>query len=254
MQIALHVGAHCTDEDRLLKCLRKNVESLAEQGIAVPEVSQYRPAIRDALAGPQNDILAQDDAQPPLQALLGDEEVGRIVLSHDSFFGVPGRSVEDNVLYTTVGHRGPRLRNLFAGCEVEFFIGLRDPASFIPAVFERIQQPDFAVFLGGSDPLELRWSGMIKRLRDAVPDAPVTVWCNEDTPLLWNDILKNLSGHDPYTVLAGRDDFLGELMVKGGVQRMRSYLDAHPPQNEICLLYTSPSPRDLSTSRMPSSA
>ena len=25
-------------------------------------------------------------------------------------------------------------------------------------------------------------------------------------------------------------------------------------QNEICLLYTSPSPRDLSTSRMPSSA
>ena len=27
-----------------------------------------------------------------------------------------------------------------------------------------------------------------------------------------------------------------------------------PPENPICLLYTSPSPRDLSTSRMPSSA
>ena len=28
----------------------------------------------------------------------------------------------------------------------------------------------------------------------------------------------------------------------------------HAAQNQICLLYTSPSPRDLSTSRMPSSA
>ena len=27
-----------------------------------------------------------------------------------------------------------------------------------------------------------------------------------------------------------------------------------PPYKKICLLYTSPSPRDLSTSRMPSSA
>ena len=31
-------------------------------------------------------------------------------------------------------------------------------------------------------------------------------------------------------------------------------LDAETRRNTICLLYTSPSPRDLSTSRMPSSA
>ena len=31
-------------------------------------------------------------------------------------------------------------------------------------------------------------------------------------------------------------------------------LDMQLPKGKICLLYTSPSPRDLSTSRMPSSA
>ena len=36
----------------------------------------------------------------------------------------------------------------------------------------------------------------------------------------------------------------------GGVASVRGGRQAHPP----CLLYTSPSPRDLSTSRMPSSA
>ena len=30
--------------------------------------------------------------------------------------------------------------------------------------------------------------------------------------------------------------------------------DPHHPEDDDCLLYTSPSPRDLSTSRMPSSA
>ena len=43
--------------------------------------------------------------------------------------------------------------------------------------------------------------------------------------------------------------------VKGALQRMppQVYLADLPPL-ETCLLYTSPSPRDLSTSRMPSSA
>ena len=37
---------------------------------------------------------------------------------------------------------------------------------------------------------------------------------------------------------------------------MKEFVEEHPnwDQYRICLLYTSPSPRDLSTSRMPSSA
>ena len=37
-------------------------------------------------------------------------------------------------------------------------------------------------------------------------------------------------------------------------ERVQMLLDPGTPFLEICLLYTSPSPRDLSTSRMPSSA
>ena len=39
-------------------------------------------------------------------------------------------------------------------------------------------------------------------------------------------------------------------------QAMNKFVEDHPnwDQYRICLLYTSPSPRDLSTSRMPSSA
>ena len=40
----------------------------------------------------------------------------------------------------------------------------------------------------------------------------------------------------------------------GFVEDFRVKSDTLPTKNEFCLLYTSPSPRDLSTSRMPSSA
>lgn len=233
MQIALHLGAHCTDGDRLLNCLRRNADKLAEEGIMVPDFSRYRPVIREAMNVLQGDVAPPEMQQTLLDAMVDDDAATRIVLSHDSFLSVPGRSVEENELYTTTSFKGPRLRNLFARCDVELFIGLRDPATFIPAVFDRAQEKDFTAFIEGSDPLELRWSDMIKRLRAAIPDAPVTVWCNEDTPLIWPEILRELSGHDQFTVLDGQDDFLAELMSKAGLQRMQSYLQAHPPQNEL---------------------
>ncbi len=233
MQIALHLGVHCTDEDRLLKCLLQNSDKLAEEGIVIPETGRYRPVIREALQVLQGDSAPEEMQQTLLDALVDDDDAVRIFLSHDSFLGVPGRAVENNELYTMVPKRAPRLRDLFASSQVEFFVGLRNPATFIPAAFGRAKEPDFAKFIEGSDPALLRWSDMIARLRQAVPDAPVTVWCNEDTPLIWHDILKRMSGHDEFTLLDGRDDFLGEIMTKTGLVRMQSYLQSHPPQNEM---------------------
>ncbi|MEM9583695.1 MAG: hypothetical protein AAGA08_11315 [Pseudomonadota bacterium] len=235
MHIVLHIGVHCTDEDRLLKCLLQNTDKLGEEGIVVPETGRYRPVIRETLQVLKDDDASDEMRQTLLDALVDDDDARRVVLSHDSFLGVPGRAIKENALYPMVGKRGSRLRNLFANSTMEIFLGLRNPATFIPAVFARAKEPDFATFLGGSDPMLLRWSDMIARLRNALPDAPVTVWCNEDTPLIWHDLLQRLSGHDEFTLLDGRDDFYGEIMSKTGLTRMQSYLKAHPPQNELQL-------------------
>ena len=45
-----------------------------------------------------------------------------------------------------------------------------------------------------------------------------------------------------------------DVAAEGAVQSCFDDLAQHWPQIDFCLLYTSPSPRDLSTSRMPSSA
>ncbi len=56
MEIALHIGAHSTDEDNLLKCLYKNKSNLAQQGIVIPEPSRYRPAIRETMQALVGDV------------------------------------------------------------------------------------------------------------------------------------------------------------------------------------------------------
>ena len=42
--------------------------------------------------------------------------------------------------------------------------------------------------------------------------------------------------------------------AEGDLYALRNAMQRELPENNNCLLYTSPSPRDLSTSRMPSSA
>ena len=235
MQIVLHIGVHDTDEDRLLKCLLRNTEKLAEEGIIVPETGRYRPVVREALQTLQDNAASDQMQQTLLDALVDDDEAHRVILSHDSFLGMPGRAIKGDKFFPLVTKRGPRLRNHFAKSQMEIFIALRNPATFLPALFARTKETDFTAFIDGSDPLALRWSDMIARLRQAVPDAPVTVWCNEDTPLIWYEILQRMSGHDEFTLLDGRDDFYAGIMSKTGLTRMQSYLKAHPPQNSMQL-------------------
>ena len=61
-------------------------------------------------------------------------------------------------------------------------------------------------------------------------------------------------GSDEITLCLGDGDAVADRFVAGGrkVNVMRA--GAKGDGRRACLLYTSPSPRDLSTSRMPSSA
>ena len=66
------------------------------------------------------------------------------------------------------------------------------------------------------------------------------------------DMVKVISGKD-----AGKEGKVLQAFPKKGtvlVEGVNVNKKHQKPQGQTCLLYTSPSPRDLSTSRMPSSA
>ena len=87
-------------------------------------------------------------------------------------------------------------------------------------------------FLGGRDPRDILWSETIGLLREAVPNVPITLWCNEDTPLIWAHIIHQMAGLSDDEKIIGGFDLLSSIMSGEGMKRFRAYLKDHPIMTE----------------------
>lgn len=232
MKIAFHLGVHCTDDEKLVSTLLANAARLAREGIVVPNPESYRALLRDTLTSTRGSGVSHETEETLLDAVMDRDQAERVVFSNASFLAMRQRALHEGQLYPTAGQKCQWMAALFPSHSVEFHLGIRNPATFLPALFQGEKAQDFAAFLGGADPLRLSWADLVRGIREAVPAAPITVWCDEDTPLIWPEVLRAVAGHARATRLDRVDDFLVPLMTPDGMKRMLSYLDSHPPQTE----------------------
>ncbi|WP_101068598.1 hypothetical protein [Roseovarius salinarum] len=233
MQVVLHAGAHKTDEDRLLKCLMKNRDLLSRHGTVVPGTGSYRKLLRDAIHAAQGNGVSDDARDVLLDAIVQGAAVDRLVLGNPGFFGMPKMAVSGGQFYRAAGPRMEVFNRLFGPDEVELFFAIRNPATFLPAIFRETPFENFTDFMDGVDPLEMRWSEMLTRIRAAVPGLQITVWCNEDTPFIWAEIVREMAGLDPTVPFEGEHALLSEIMTDTGMQRFNAYLESHPGMPEV---------------------
>ena len=232
MQIILHAGAHVTDEDRLVTCLLKNAEHLEAIGTVVPEPESYRNMLRDTIAAATDGAAPPDLGQNLRNALLPSGDADRLVISNDSFFGTHKMAVK-RMFYPASCARLEALRQLLPDDHVELFFAVRNPASFMPALLEITNFNSIGDLFRGYDPLSFLWSELFERIRAQIPDIPITVWCNEDTPLIWAELIREMGGLDPTQEIEGEYDLLQEIMSEGGMKRFLNYVDSHPGMTEV---------------------
>ena len=213
----------------ILRTLAANGKTLGRYGVRVPPGGKARRAIRQALRDRGGDLLP-GTLPPRLQEILGDVPPARLVLSYEGFLGTYAKVLSPDGIYADAGSRAASVRAIFAGHDVEFFLAVRNPASFLPALFEASSQTDFAAFVAGCDFGRIAWSDPVAQIRDACPEVPLTVWCNEDLPLLWPEILRRLSGVD--ADLAGREAVLAEILTPEGLARLERRLADDPPADD----------------------
>ncbi|MDZ7906458.1 MAG: hypothetical protein U5N55_12295 [Cypionkella sp.] len=228
MQIVYHLGAHFTDEERLLKCLIANHELLQSEGVAVPDPKTYRGPLRDMAVRLKGRAASEDQQRDLLTQILGQAQLERLVLSWDSFLSLPPWVLKET-MYPAAGERVQAFRQIFASHEVEFFLALRNPATLLPLLYQRNKPESYDMFLGGSDPYELRWSYVIARILELNPQVQLTVWCDEDTPLVWPEVLRAVAGLPADQPLVGENELLAMLMSGEGLARLQAYLDTRPP-------------------------
>jgi hypothetical protein len=230
MRIVYHLGAHCTDEDRLIRCLLKNRALLAEQGIVVPSPTRYRRLLRDTALQLRGAPASADTQAMILDQIMDQPDADRLILSWDSFLSLPTGAVRDG-LYPFGGERIRAISQIFPSHHYELHLAIRNPATYLPTLQVKLAAKGHDSIFTDLDPLALRWSDTVRQLRRTNPGVPVTVWCDEETPLVEPEVLQAISGHAPGTVLTDSDEVLALIMNDIGMTRMRDYCAEHPPKS-----------------------
>jgi len=228
MRIVYHLGAHCTDEERLVRCLLKNRSQLAEQSIIVPSPTRYRKLLRDTAVQLKGATATIETQAMVLEQIMDEDVADRLILSWDSFLSFP-QWVLRGTMYAHAGERIRAFTQIFPEIEAEFHMSIRNPATFLPALFEKQKAKTHEEFMENANPAHLRWSDVITQIVTMNPGVPLVIWADEDTPLIWPEVLQAVSGHDDATELDDTDELLAGIMSPDGLVRMRNYVTTHPP-------------------------
>lgn len=229
MRIVYHLGSHFTDDERLLRCLLKNRDILAQHGTVVPGPKRYRTLLRETASKLKGQAATIDEQALILEQIMQEDLADRLVLSWDSFLSLPNYVLKDRI-YPAAGERVRAFCQIFPEIEPEFHLAIRNPASFLPLLYEKLKPESYGAFLNGVDPFDICWSDVIERILEDNPGVPLTIWCDEDTPLIWPEVLRAVAGLPEAVRLEGEDDLLASLMSSEGLTRMQAYLAGHPPQ------------------------
>jgi len=232
MQLVLHTGVHFTEDERLLKCLLRNQDDFAKAGVKVPGPSTYRNLFRDTLNAMHKTAPSEVARDVLLDAVLDEAPADRVILSDANFFRSPATALQQGMLYSAAPVRMMRMAQLFPEDEIRIFMAIRNPASLVPVLFEKAADQSAEAFWGDKGPEDLRWSETIRLLRETAPDVPVTIWCNEDAPLIWAQVIREMAGIAPNAKIKGGFDLLHTIMSAEGMHRFRGYLDTHPDMSE----------------------
>ena len=80
--------------------------------------------------------------------------------------------------------------------------------------------------------MNLRWSEVVADIRMRNPECPITVWCNEETPVIWPNILGHVTGLGDSFRFSGELDITRGIISEAGYERLEAYLASRPGLSE----------------------
>lgn len=216
MQVAIHAGAAFTEADRLLRSLQKNSDALTQEKVGYVGPRRYRQVFRPVFEGLGKGPVEVEAYQRLKSILPSSETTRRVVFSSDSFAGDPAITLQEGQLYPLAGRRMELLEQAFPDHRIELFLALRNLGSFIPKLLMSLPDTSRDSVIRDTDLSCLNWIGMIEDIRDLAPNVPVTLWCNEDTPLIWGDIVRTVADLNESTELSDEHELLLSLLDDPG--------------------------------------
>lgn len=224
MQIAFHIGVHATDGDRLLKALLKNRGWLLKNQTEIVPPGRHRGLFEEALTSLNGGAATDEMEQIMLDAVLDSENPERVIFSSPSFMGAPGRAVTKGGLYGQMARRVAALSNLFPSAKSEFFVAIRNPATLICDVLQQFSGGDYETLMQGHIPQDLRWRNPIQQVIKMAQGRRIVIWCHEDVPLIWPEVLRLIARMPPDAPLQDAMVYIDEIIDDSGKAELQKAL------------------------------
>lgn len=227
MQIVFHCGVHGTDQDGMLKTLLQNRDWLLQNGVEVVSRNRHRGVFESALNSLRGAPATPDMEEMMLDAILDSDNTRRVICSQPGFLGIPNRAISPEGLMHVAGEKMAALANLFPSAEVEFFVGLKNPATMVPYCVSRIEERSYQDIMNGVTLESLRWSPAVKRMVQAIRGRRLVLWCHEDTPLIWPEVVRTIASMPGDVPLKAGLQVLGEILQPEGIRYIRDEMSKH---------------------------
>ena len=227
MQIVYHLGAHGSDQGKLIRALLRNRDELWKKGTEIPAPGRYRGIFGEAV-----NSLNGGEAGPELQEVMRDllidnDHARRVILTQSPFLGIPQRAVSTAGLYPRAPARLPGLSNLFPDSVVEFHLAVVHPAIQMAALMAQ-NKGNYEGVINGADPRQLRWAPSVRAMIASVPDREFVIWAQEDLAFTWPEVMRRMAGVGPDVPLLGEDAVLADLLSPEILHDLQANIDATP--------------------------
>ena len=228
MKAAFYLGTHGTEPERTVRALMDNRAWMLDNGIEPIPPSRHRGLLEEALAALSGGPATHEMEDVLLDSILDGDEPRRIIISQPALIGVPARCLAEPGFFAAAGPKMVAAANLFPSAEAEFFMALRNPATLIPFLLDRMDPKRADQLMSGRNPEEMRWAPAIRQILQSIGRRRLVLWCHEDTPLIWPEVLRRLAGIPADVPLRAGLSALADVLTEEGMVELRAALKNAP--------------------------
>jgi len=187
-RIHVHFSIPFYAGDQLIRSLREIAPKMRKTGVSIPDPKDYRDVFGRKMRGAEGGVFMPLEAERMSEVL--DESAELLILSFNDFMAPAAEVFSGGVIYADAHHRIEYLRNLFPNREMTLFFSAANPGAVMAAMLNSgAMDSDRAEKLAQIRPL---WSELSERIDTFHPDLPVILWANEDTPVTWPAVLREV--------------------------------------------------------------
>ena len=228
MKAAFYLGTHGTEPERTVRALMDNRGWMLEHGIEPIPPSRHRGLLEEALAALSGGPATPEMEDVLLDSILDSDAPERIIISQPALIGVPARCLSEPGFFAAAGPKMVAAANLFPAAEAEFFMALRNPATLIPFLLDKIDPNRTEQLMGGRNPETMRWAPAVRQMLQSIGRRRLVLWCHEDTPLIWPDVLRRIAGIPADVPLRAGLSALADVLTDDGMTELRAALKSAP--------------------------